>query len=124
LEKRAVKTYRDLNVYSQSFELAMEVFKISSRFPIEEKYALTDQMKRAARSIPANLAEGWAKRKYENIFKRHLYDCIGSCEEMKVWLEFAKSCKFLDSENFERLYKKYSQVGAMLASLVDKWQTF
>ncbi len=102
----------------------MEVFKISARFPKEERYGLIDQMKRAARSIPANLAEGWAKRKYENIFKRHLYDCIGSCEEMKVWLEFAKSCNFLDPENFEQLYKKYSQIGAMLASLADKWQTF
>ncbi len=123
-EKRQVRTYRVLNVYRESFELAMEIFKITSKFPTEERYTLTDQIRRAARSIPANLAEGWAKRNYENIFKRHLYDSIGSCEEVKVWIEFAWKCGYLTKDQNETLLKGYAGVGAMLASLVERWQTF
>lgn len=123
-EKKQVRTYRDLNVYQLSFELAMNVYRITKDFPSEERYSLVDQMRRSARSIPANLAEGWAKRKYENVFKRHLYDCIGSCEEIKVWLEFALKCSYLDENRYEDLRGKYAEVGAMLSSLVDKWQTF
>ena len=124
MEKKKIKTYRDLNVYELSFELAMEMFRISAKFPKEERYGLADQMKRASRSIPANLAEGWAKRKFENIFKRHLLDCIGSCEEMKVWLEFALKCNYLNQKDYDDFIGKYSKVGAMLSSLLDKWQTF
>lgn len=84
-----IKTYKDLDVYQLSFELSMELFRITKDFPSEERYNLTDQIRRAARSIPSNLAEGWAKRKYERVFRRHLMDCIGSCEETKVCLDFS-----------------------------------
>lgn len=122
--KKPVKTYRDLNVYQQSFKLAMDVYHITKEFPKDERYSLTNQMRRTARSIPANLAEGWAKRNHEKIFKRHLYDSIGSCEEMKVWLEFACQCNFLSETKYMEIQGKYAEIGAMLTSLVDKWQTF
>lgn len=122
--KKQVRTYRDLNVYQQSLDLALEIFKISARFPVEEKYSLIDQIRRAARSIPTNLAEGWAKRKYINVFRRHLYDCIGSCEEVKVWLEIAVQCQYLDEGRCEDLRGRYAEVGAMLSRLVDTWRNF
>lgn len=124
IEKRKVKTYRDFNVFQQALELATEIFRITAAFPSEERFALTDQIRRAARSIPANLAEGWAKRKYENIFKRHLHDCIGSCEEVKVWLEIAQRCGYLANNQHENLRGEYAKIGAMLASLAERWQTF
>ena len=123
-EKTVDRTYRDLNVYDQSFELAMEIHKLTNGFPVEERYSLTDQMRRAARSIPANLAEGWAKRKYENVFKRHLYDCIGSYEEIKVWLEFALKCEYINHDTYENFRGGYAEVSAMLSSLVNRWRTF
>ena len=124
LEKKKIKTYRDFNVFQQAMELASEIFKISARFPTEERYALIDQIRRAARSIPANLAEGWGKRNYENVFKRHLYDCIGSCEEVQVWLEIALRCNYLNRDKYELLRGRYAEVGAMLGSLANRWQTF
>ena len=111
-------------MYKLSYALAMEIFEISKSFPKEETYSLTDQLRRSSRSIPANIAEGWAKRKYENVFIRHLNDSLGSCEETKVWLDFACDCKYTKIEEYQRLVKGYSEVGAMLISLMKKWQTF
>ena len=122
--KPTVKTYRDLVVYQESFDLAMDLFKISMQFPREERYSLTDQLRRASRSIPVNIAEGWAKRKFENVFKRHLLDSIGSCEEVKVWLEMAKECKYIDINIYNEYMDKYKQIGAMLKSLMNKWQSY
>ena len=77
IHKNKVKTYRDLNVYQQSFELADEIFKVTAGFPTEERYSLIDQMRRASRSVPANLAEGWAKRTYENILRGIFMNVLG-----------------------------------------------
>lgn len=76
-----IKTFTDLQVYRSAHQLAMEVFELSKLFPKEEKYSLTDQIRRASRSVAVNIAEGWGKRAYENLFKRHLIDAIGSLEE-------------------------------------------
>lgn len=95
--KNVVKTYRDLNVYQLSYSLAMKLFEITKKFPKEETYSLTDQIRRSSRSTPVNIAEGWTKRKYENVFIRHLIDSNGSCEETKVWLDFARDCQYIDT---------------------------
>ena len=79
-----IQSFRDLNAYQLSFSLAEEIFHLSKKFSKEEHYSLTDQIRRSSRSIPANVAEGWAKRHFENVFKRHLVDSIGSCDETKV----------------------------------------
>ncbi len=81
-----VRSYEDLKVFQLSYKLATEIFWLTKDFPKEEIYSLTDQMRRSSRSIPVNIAEAWAKRKYENVFKRHLIDSVGSCDETKVWL--------------------------------------
>jgi four helix bundle protein len=123
-EKPKVRTCRDLIVYQLSYRLAMELFAVTKRFPSDEKFSLTDQIRRAARSIPANITEGWAKRKYENVFIRHLVDASGSCEELKTWLDFARDCQYLDLKSYEDLSGKYCEVGAMLNSLIKKWKKF
>ena len=104
--------------------LAMKLFELAKKFPKEETYSLTDQIRRASRSIAVNIAEGWAKRKYENVFMRHLIDSNGSCEEMKVWLDFAKDCAYLDTREYKDILERYNEVGAMLNSLIKNWQTY
>jgi len=121
-----IKTIKDLQIYKISYNLAMEIYKITKTFPKEEEevYSLTDQIRRSSRSIPANIAEGWAKRKYENVFIKYLNDAMGSCEEVKVWLDFAKDCNYINNNTHEKFYEKYNQIGAMLFSLIKKWKKF
>ena len=92
-EKKAIQSYKDLKVFQLAYDLAMEVFWSTKEFPKEETYSLTDQIRRSSRSICANVVEGWAKRIYENVFKRHLVDSIGSCDETKLWLQFSLDCQ-------------------------------
>jgi len=84
-----IKSYKDLNVYQASFSVAMEIFELTKKFPREEIYSLTDQIRRSSRSVTSNIVEGWAMRRYENVFKRHLVNSLGSCAETSVWIEFA-----------------------------------
>ena len=119
--RRTIQTYRDLDVYNLAYNLAMEIFEISARFPKEERYSLTDQMRRSSRSICANIVEGFAKRKYENIFKSSLNAALGESEETGIWLNFAVDCEYIADEIYARLEKGYQQVGAMAWSLMTKW---
>jgi four helix bundle protein len=102
----------------------MKIFEMTKNFPKDEIYSLTGQIRRSSRSVPANIAEGWAKRRYENVFLRHLNDSTGSCEETKVWLDFSRDCKYISSEDNEKMINEYNRVGAMLNSLTEKWTTF
>lgn len=119
-----IKSYKDLEVYKLSYRLAMEIFLLTSKFPKEEVYSLTSQIRNSSRSIVANIAEGWAKRRYENIFKRHLIDAIGSCEETKVWIDFSEDCKYISNTEHQRLVQNYEELGKMLNGLLQKWHTF
>jgi len=121
---RVIKNYKDLEVYKLSYKLAMEIFWLSKKFPKEERYSLVSQIRNSSRSIPANIGEGWAKRRYENVFKRHLMDAIGSCDEVRVWLDFSHDCGYISREEHERFIKGYDEVGKMLNGLFEKWQTF
>ena len=119
-----IKSVRDLKIYTIAFELAMEIFKLTLNFPREEKYSLTDQIRRSSRSVPVNIREGFAKRRYENVFIRHLTDSIGSSEETRGWLEFSLRCRYINKEIHQRLDKSYDEVNAMLYSLMKNWKTF
>lgn len=119
-----IKTYKDLSVYQLLYKLAMEIFEITKKFPKEEFYSLVGQIRKSSRSVPANIAEGWAKRRYENVFMRHLNDANGSCEETKVWLDFSKDCGYISLDVHTRLYNEYNRVGAILNSLMNNWETF
>lgn len=87
---RLVSTYKDLRVYQRAMETAMEIFQISKCFPVEEKYSLTNQVRRSSRSVCTNLAEGWRKRRYRAAFIAKLSDAESEACETQVWLEFAK----------------------------------
>ena len=118
-----IKSVFDLEVFKLSYQLAMEIFNTTRSFPKEERYSLTDQVVRSSRSISANIAEGWGKCIYENEFKRHLIYGMGSLEETKVWLYFAKDCQYLNVETFDDLNKKYDELGARIYKLYENWKT-
>jgi four helix bundle protein len=119
-----IKALADLNVFTISFDLAAKIFKEAARFPKEEKYSLTDQVIRSSRSISANIAEGWGKRIYENEFKKHLVYAMGSLEETKAWLLFAKECGYLTEATFTELTKSFDQLGAKMYTLYNSWKSF
>ncbi|MBL7708933.1 MAG: four helix bundle protein [Chitinophagaceae bacterium] len=118
-----IKTVFDLEVFKISYQLAMDIFSCTRSFPKEERYSLTDQIVRSYRSVAANIAEGWGKRIYENEFKRHLIYGMGSLEETKVWLLFARDCLYLELNSFEALNKKYDELGARIYKLYENWKT-
>jgi len=118
-----IKTVSDLDVFRMSYQIAMEIFQLSRLFPKEEKYSLTDQVLRSSRSVAANIAEGWGKRIYENEFKRHLVYAMGSLEETKVWMMFAKDCGYITAEKFNEITEKFNNVGGKIYKLYENWKT-
>ena len=87
--REGIKSVRDLKIYNVAYKLAMEIFEITKKFPKEETYSLTDQIRRSSRSVAVNIREGFAKKRYENIFIKHLNDSLGSSEETRSWLDFS-----------------------------------
>ena len=118
-----IKSVKDLKVYNAAFELAMEVFKLTQDFPKEEQYSLTDQMRRSSRSVAINIREGFAKKRYENVFIGHLNDSMGSSEETRGWLDFSVRCRYIDPRMHEKLDTSYDEVNAMLYNLMKNWKT-
>jgi len=120
----AIQKCKDLDVYKKSFDLATRIFDQTKLFPLEEKYSLVDQIRRSSRSVPVNIREGFAKRKYPDVFIRHLNDALGSSEETLAWLDFAYEANYIKKEKYDDLYKEYGVVGAMLYKLMNNWQKF
>jgi len=123
-EQQTIKSIRDLKVYKLAYRLAMEVFEIAKGFPKEETYSLTDQIRRSSRSVASNIREGYAKRRYQHVFTKHLNDAFGSSEETRTWLEFSHDCGYLSGEQRVCLDRGYDEVSAMLYTLMEKWETF
>jgi four helix bundle protein len=96
----------------------MEIFHLSKHFPREELYSLTDQIRRSSRSVPANIAEGFRKRRYPNMLVSKLADCDGEATETQVWLDFALDCGYMSQENRDRLTAGYEEVGRMLSAMM------
>ena len=111
-------------MFNLAYTLAMEVFRLTTRFPKEERYALSDQMRRSSRSVCGNVVEGFAKRRYEAVFKNALNDSLGESEETKLWLDFALDCNYIQAEEHKKLAVGYEQVSAMLWTLMTTWRTF
>jgi four helix bundle protein len=103
VRKRALRSAKDLEVYQKAYRLAMDIYDASKRWPAEEKYSLTDQIRRSSRSICSNLREAWAKRRYEAHFVSKLTDCDGENSETDTWLDFARDCNHLSTEEHSRL---------------------
>jgi len=102
-----IKTHKELDVYKLAFESAMDIFDISKSFPKEETYSLTDQIRRSSRSVAANLAESFRKRRYPKHFVSKLSNCEAEAAETQVWLDFALACGYLSEKNHNELHKKY-----------------
>ena len=122
MEKKLIRTHRDLDVYKMAFEMAMQIFEKSRSFPIEERYSLTDQVRRSSRSVCANLSEAWRKRRYEASFLSKLSDAEAEAAETQVWLEFALKCGYLSENIFQELSVAYDNILGKIVSLINNPQ--
>ncbi len=120
----AIKNINSLKVYQSAYRLALEIYEITKGFPKEETYSLVDQIRRSSRSVAINIREGYAKRRYVSVFKRHLNDALGSSEETRGWLDFSFDCGYLLKEQRVTFDQEYDQINAMLYSLMKSWQSF
>ncbi|MEH2352791.1 four helix bundle protein [Nostoc sp.] len=136
MNKEAIKDHKDLGIYKIAFEAAMKIFELSKKFPVEERYSLTDQIRRSdarrlataslSRSVCANLAEAWRKRRYEAAFIAKLNDCVrGACRrqaeaaETQTWIEFAVKCNYMNIEVGREVYANYNQVLSGLVNMIN-----
>lgn len=123
-KKSVYRGYRDLKVYQMAYQLALEIRELTKAFPKEEKYSLVDQIRRSSRSVAANLAEAWKKRRYEKAFISKLVDCAGEAGETEVWLDFSKDFTYLDERDYLSLMNRYDEVNRMLYGMIDKADKF
>ncbi|MDF1536286.1 MAG: four helix bundle protein [bacterium] len=117
-------SYRELRVYINAKKAAMEIFKATEKSPVSEKYSMVDQMRRSSRSVCSNIAEGWRKRRYKAAFISKLSDAESEACKTQVWLDFARSCKYLDAEYARRLEENYDLVMGQIVIMInnaDKW---
>jgi four helix bundle protein len=120
----AVRSAKELVVYCKAYELAMLIFEISKRFPAEERYALTGQIRRSSRSVCMNLREAWAKRRYPLHFINKLTDCDGENSETDTSLDFAKDCGYLSVQQHQDLTARSLEVGKMLGAMIQNPDAF
>ena len=119
-----IESVRDLDVYKMAFEAAMRIFRLTKGFPVEEKYSLTDQMRRSSRSVCSNLAEAWRKRRYKAVFVNKLSDAMQEASETQTWLEFALACNYIDRATFDDLFAEYEKILGKLNTMDMKADTF
>jgi len=116
--------HKDLKVFQLAYRLTIRIFHESKRFPVEERYSLTDQIRRASRSVGANIAEGYRKRQYRNAFVSKLADADGECAETQFWIDVARDCGYWSSELTAELTACYEEVGRMLGSMIAHPEKF
>jgi four helix bundle protein len=119
-----MRGHRDLKVYQLAYKLAMEIFKLSKSFPKEERYSLTDQIRRSSRSVAANIVEAFRKRRYPNMFVSKLADADSEAAETQVWIDFAHDCGYLSQKQYDELIGGYEDVGRMLGSMMRSPEKF
>jgi four helix bundle protein len=117
---RRISRHTELEVYRLAFDLAMRLFELSKGFPPEERYSLTDQMRRASRSVCSNIAEGWRKRRYAAAFVSKLNESEAEAAESQVWIQFAVKCFYLPSEIGRELYSAYECVLGKLVQMINR----
>jgi four helix bundle protein len=116
--------YKDLLAYKKAYELAMEVFGISIKFPSEEKYSLTDQVRRSSRSVCTNLAEAYRRKRYKDYFISKLNDAETENAETQVWFDFAKDCKYITEEQHKELSAKNDEIGKLVWYMINNPDKF
>lgn len=119
-----VKSYRELEVYKLAREVSKEVYNMTKTFPSEERYSLTDQIRRSSRSVGAQIAESWGKRRYESHFISKLTDADAEQLETQHWIEISEECSYINSEKAKSLLQKCESLGKMIQSMIDKSSIF
>ena len=113
------KGYENLQIYERSYKAGLAVYRMTKAYPTEERYALTDQMRRASVSIPLNIAEGYAKCESQSEFKRYLLMALGSCNEMSVLIEYSRDLSYITKEQYEKASREYDELGRMLNAFIQ-----
>ncbi len=119
-----LRGHRDFRVYQRAHQLAMDIFAESKKFPPDERYSLTSQIRRSSRSVAANIAEGFRKRQYPNMFLSKLADSDAEATETQVWLDFAHECGYLSFETHKRLINGCEELGRMLSRMMSDPEKF
>ena len=115
-----ISSYKELRVYQAAMEAAMKIFELSKRFPAEERYSLTDQIRRASRSVCSNIGEAWRKRRYRAAFISKLSDSESEAEETRVWLEFSWRCGYIAKPEADDLDARYDRILKQLVCMIDR----
>lgn len=115
-----IRKHTELKVFDKAFKASMEIFHASMRFPKAETYSLTDQARRSSRSVCANIAEAWRKRRYKAAFIAKLSDAESEAAETQVWITFAVECDYLDREKAERLNQEYEEILRMIVAMINR----
>lgn len=119
-----IKSFRELDVYKLSREISKEIFSITKTFPGEERYSLTDQLRRSSRSVGAQIAEAWGKRRYEMHFISKLTDADAEQLETQHWIDVSEECRYIEKQTHDSLLSKCESVGKMIQRMIDKSGTF
>jgi four helix bundle protein len=114
-----IRSYKELRVYQAAMDAAMRIFELSKRFPAEEKFSLTDQIRRCSRSVCSNIGEAWRKRRYPAHFVSKLSDSEGEAEETRVWLEFASRCNYITEQEAKELDETYDRILSQLVKMIS-----
>lgn len=117
-KRTVVRKHTELEVYKLSFETAMTLFTLTQSFPIEERYSLTDQVRRCSRSVSANITEAWRKRRYPAAFVSKLSDAEAEAAETQTWLQYAVACNYLTPNQARPLYTSYDSIIGMLVKMI------
>ena len=112
-----IQSHKDLQVWQDALDAAMDIFHMTKTFPVEEKYSLVDQIRRSSRSVAANISEAWRKRRYEAAFKSKLNDSEAEASETQTWIEVALRCSYIDTQTAENLDREYEHILARLVSM-------
>lgn len=118
------KSFRELKVYVSAREAAQKIFLVSKEFPREERYALTDQIRRSSRAVKAMVAEAWARRRYKAAFINKIDEALGEANETQSWLDDALDSHYLSAVDFKELNDRYQAIGGMLSRMIDRADDF
>ncbi|MBI3579610.1 MAG: four helix bundle protein [Ignavibacteriales bacterium] len=119
MDRKPIRSHEELEIYQLSFEAAMKIFEITKKFPREEIYSMTDQIRRSSRSVCANLTEAWRKRRYPAAFVSKLSDVETEAAETQTWLSFSFKCKYIEQNTFEEMSKMYDQIIGKAVTMIN-----
>jgi len=119
-----IKSHKELNVFRLAFKTSMEIYFVTKSFPVDELYSLTSQIRRSSRSVSANIAEAYRKRRYEKAFIAKLSDSEAESAETQVWLDYALECNYISKETYDELFQDYEKIIGMIVIMIlhpEKW---